>query len=96
MRHRLYLHVAWTTRLRAPILTLPAAAFLAELLPRLARQERTEVIALGIVRTHLHLVVRVHPTTSLPTLLQRLKGVSATLARKERKIHIMWGKGYNV
>src|SRR5207249_6125281 len=37
-----------------------------------------------MVRTHVHLVVRLHPTTRLDRLLQRLKGGSAAIAGKER------------
>jgi REP element-mobilizing transposase RayT len=35
------------------------------------------VLSLGIVRTHVHLLVRLHPTTSIPRPVQRLKGGSA-------------------
>ncbi len=38
------------------------------------------MLHLGILQTHVHLLVRMHPTTQLPRLLQRLKGASAVLA----------------
>jgi REP element-mobilizing transposase RayT len=99
MRHRLYLHVAWTTRDREPTITAPFAAFLGRFLPTVARQERATLLALGVVRTHLHLVVRIDPGTSLPRLLQRWKGGSSVIGSREQLgagNPIRWAKGYNI
>ena len=38
---------------------------------------------MGVVRSHLHLLIRLHPTTSIPRLLQRMKGGSSAIAMKE-------------
>jgi putative transposase len=98
MRHRLYVHLVWTTRLREPQLNLWAASFLSEYLPTVAQQERGQVLAMGIVRTHLHLLIAVHPSTSIPRLIQRLKGGSATVSNREGqgRVAVRWAKGYNI
>ncbi len=56
------------------------------------------MLAIGIVRSHVHLLVRLHPASSLPRLLQRLKGGSAMLANREghARAALRWSKGYNV
>jgi REP element-mobilizing transposase RayT len=99
MRHRLYAHVVWTTRERTPALNERIARFLWRFLRDVARQERSVVLEMGIVRTHVHLVIRTHPTTSLPRLIQRLKGGSAVIATREQHAHpepLRWSKGYGI
>jgi len=53
-----------------------------------------------MVSTHLHLLVRVHPTTVVPRLLQRWKGGSAVVAGKEQRSidghDLRWAKGYSI
>ncbi len=100
MRDRLFAHVVWTTRDRAPLIDGPLAEFLAHLFPITCRQERAHLLELGIVQTHVHMLVRLHPTTQVPRLLQRLKGASAVIARRRglpRDGSILrWAKGYNI
>lgn len=100
MRHRLYVHIVWTTRHREPSIDGRVARFLTPFLPAVAQQERAAILELGVVSDHVHLLVRVHPSTSLPRLVQRLKGGSAVLANREghaRRGHpLHWAKGYNV
>lgn len=98
MYHRLYVHIVWTTRRREPTLDCQAATFLAGFLPAVAHQERSRLIGFGAVRTHVHLLVQLHPTTNLPRLVQRLKGGSAVLSNREGhgRSAIRWAKGYSV
>ena len=84
MRDRIYAHISWTTRERARIIDVPLARFLARLFSITCRQERARMLDLGILQTHVHLLVRMHPTTQLPKLLQRLKGASAVPAGRRR------------
>ena len=72
--HRLYCHVVWTTRNRQPILDAGLARFLCGFLRAVARQERARVLEIGMVATHVHLLIRIHPATELSRLLQRLAG----------------------
>ncbi|HEY2824178.1 MAG TPA: transposase [Gemmatimonadales bacterium] len=83
MRHRLYIHFAWTTRDREPLITADVAALLERFLRGVALQERTEILATGYERTHLHVLAKLPATTSIPRLLQRWKGGSAAVAGKE-------------
>ena len=100
MIHRLYCHVVWTTRNRERVLDAGLARFLCGFLRGVARQERARILEIGMVTTHVHLLVRLHPTTNLSRLLQRLKGGSATIAGKERHStgghKLLWAKGYSI
>ena len=99
MRDRLYVHIVWTTRGRERSIDAPVARFLARFLPAVARQERTGLHALGIVRTHVHVLQQLHPTTNISNLLQRLKGGSSVLANREGHAGVRplrWAKGCNI
>jgi len=100
MRHRLYLHVVWTTRGRAPLLDAHLASFLDRFLRIIAREERALVLEIGMVRTHLHLLLRVHPMTIIPRLLQRLKGASSAVAGREHRAStqtsLKWERSYSI
>lgn len=96
MRHRIYVHLTWTTRDRVPCIDAQAATFLQQTLSRIAHQEPADVLTMGIVTTHVHLAIQLHPATAIPRLLQRLKGPSAALYRRESGRSLRWAKGYNV
>ena len=83
MHHQLLAHIVWTTRDREATIDRARAAYLWEHLPIIARQERARILELGIVATHLHLLLRLHPSTQLPRLLQRMKGGTAALINKQ-------------
>ena len=100
MRHRLFAHIIWTTRERRALIDDKVAAFLLSFLPAVAQQERCTVLELGIVRTHIHMIVRLHPSTNIPKLLQRLKGGSSVIANREghatRDNPLRWARGYTL
>jgi REP element-mobilizing transposase RayT len=99
MRDRLFVHIVWTTRGREPTIDATVARFLSRFLPAIARQERAGLHALGMVRTHVHLLLQLHPTTNISRLLQRLKGGSSVLANREGHAAarpLRWARGYNI
>ena len=99
MRDRLYVHIVWTTRDRQPTIDATVARFLTRYLPAVARQERAGLHAVGMVRTHVHLLLQLHPTTNISRLLQRLKGGSSVLANREGHAAarpLRWARGYNI
>ena len=100
MRHRIYLHITWTTRDREPLITSDAAVMLRRLLPDIAAQERVTILELGLVQTHVHVLAQMYPTTAIPRLLQRLKGGTSVLVNRElgstRVRPLRWAKGYNI
>ena len=98
MRHRIFAHIIWTTRDRAPAIDRAGAELLWRMLPRIARQERALVLEIGIVRTHVHLLIRLHPTTAIPRLMQRMKGGTSVLANRGGTAHheLRWARGYNI
>jgi REP element-mobilizing transposase RayT len=51
-----------------------------------------------MVSTHLHMLLRFHPTTQLPRLMQRMKGATAHGINRGgpmRDTDLRWAKGYS-
>jgi len=98
--HRVYCHLIWTTRDRERLIDAGLARFLCGFLRGVAHQERARILEIGMVQTHVHLMLRVHPTTNLSRLLQRLKGGSAAIAGKEQHSteghRLRWARGYSI
>lgn len=99
MRHRLYVHLIWTTRNRERIIDAATAQFLCRFLRAMARKERAHVLEVGIVQTHVHILARVHPMVGISSLVKRLKGASSAVATRGGlgtygRLH--WAKGYSV
>ena len=100
MRHRLYYHLVWTTRDRAPLIDSTTAEFLCRFLRPMAWKERARILEIGMARTHVHVLLTANPMTNWPHLVQLLKGVSATVANKEgyaaREQPLLWASGYSL
>src|SRR2546425_12332984 len=100
MIDRIYCHVVWKTRDRRPLIDAGVARFLCGFLRAVAAQEGARILEIGMVRTHGHVLVRIHPTTVLSRLLQRMKGCSDAIAGEERQAppdnRPLWGKADSI
>lgn len=99
MRHRLYVHLIWTTRNRQSLIDGDIARFLCRFLRVMARKERAHILELGMVQTHVHALARIHPTRSVSTMVKHLKGASSAIATKNGlggNGRLYWSKGYSV
>ena len=100
MRHQIYYHIVWTTRERRALITAEVAAFLDRYFRAIAGRERCHLLELGMASTHIHLLLRGHPMTVIPRLMQRLKGGSSVIASQEmglpRNHALRWAEGYSI
>ncbi len=55
----------------------PTRDFLDEYFRRMAAREHADLVALAILRTHVHMLIRVVPRIDLPRLVQFFKGGSS-------------------
>jgi len=75
------------------------ARFLVVHLPVIARQEQAVILEMGIVANHIHLLMRLHPVSQIPRLLQRMKGGTAhgiNRGTASRAGDLRWAKGYSL
>jgi REP element-mobilizing transposase RayT len=98
MRYRLYFHLVWTTLNRERLIDAALARYLVRFLRGVARKERAAVLAVGMVQTHIHVLLELHPTASIASVVKRLKGASSAMARREGHgpggRQLRWAKGY--
>lgn len=100
MWHRLYYHLVWTTEKREPLIDAKAARFLSRFLRSIASRYRARVLAMGAVRTHVHVLLSASPQTDWPKLIGHLKGGSSTLWNKDYSVvagwKLRWAAGYGL
>jgi len=96
MRHRILFHVVWVTSRRAQLIDAPAAEFLCRTIRTLAREHRSVVLEIGMVSTHVHVLLRAHPLADLPKMIGRMKGVTSRLAKVEEIAPLSWADGYDI
>lgn len=76
---RLYVHLVWATWDRLPLIGEELEGSLFSCMRVEAGEVGAEVIALGGVEDHVHVLVRIPATVSVSTLVQRMKGASSHL-----------------
>ena len=100
MPSHLYAHLTWTTLRRAPLIDTAVAAFLQRFLPPQAGRFGVEVLAIGIVRDHVHLLLCLPAGCPIPALVQALKGAGARIANRDgiapRDAPLRWDRGYHL
>lgn len=75
-----------------------ARDFLDPFIRRTALSHHVTIVALAILKTHVHLVIRANPKHDLPELLQHLKGGSSHAINRlpGNTIGIRWNPEYSV
>jgi REP element-mobilizing transposase RayT len=96
MPHALYVHLVWVTLERRRMITGRVASFLRRFLPAEATRHGCEVVALGLVPDHVHMVLRIPPRGDLPRMVQGLTGASSRLGNLESTVGLRWEKGYQI
>jgi len=80
---QLYLHCVWGTWDRLPLITPQVERRLYEAIAKKAHELKCEVLALGGIEDHVHLLVRFPTTLSVADLLKGVKGASSHLMTHE-------------
>jgi len=73
----IYVHLIWATWDREPLLTPELASRAQRVVADKARECGAEMLAIGDVENHLHLLVRLPATLDVATFVKRVKGGSA-------------------
>ena len=74
---RLYYHFVWATWDRTPLLTGDVEKKAYALIRQQVTIQQAEVIAIGGIEDHVHLLVSVPPTAALSDFIKAVKGVSS-------------------
>ncbi|MBI2389007.1 MAG: IS200/IS605 family transposase [Deltaproteobacteria bacterium] len=96
----LVIHAVWSTKDRARVLPASADEWWDEAIRREAGKLRCSVLAVGLTWDHVHLVASLHPTVTLATLIQQIKGASCRAWNQSRLVArpdwrpLVWQDGY--
>ena len=96
---RLYGHLSWVTFARLPRIDERVAEFLSRFLPAECMRHGAQPLALGLVRDHVHMVIKLPSRFDAPRLVQGLKGASARLANRDGlmpRAPLRWAEGYDL
>ena len=95
-RVALFVHLVWATWDRLPLLTGERERRVYRCIEDVSRELEAEVLALGGVQDHVHVVVRLPATLAVADLVQRIKGASSHLATHEADAEnvFKWQGGY--
>ncbi len=95
--HLILYHLVFCPKRRTPVLVGDVARDAEELIRRKCEQHGWEVVALEVMPDHVHLFVRVWPTTSAADVVKEVKGTSHELRAKYRhllKLPSLWTRSY--
>ncbi len=80
---QLFVHCVWATWDRLPLLTTRLERPIYNAIIVKCHELKCEVIAIGGMPDHIHLLIRLHPTMSVSDLLKSVKGSSSHLVTHE-------------
>ena len=80
---QLYLHLVWATWDRLPLVTPAIEPRLYAAIAEKCRTLKCEPLAIGGIEDHVHLLVRLHTTVAVATLVKEVKGSSSHLVTHE-------------
>ncbi|MFO0651577.1 MAG: IS200/IS605 family transposase [Polyangiales bacterium] len=92
----LFVHLVWSTSRRESALEASFATRVHHQLALLCARARAPALAVGGVADHVHLLVALHPTVAVSTLVRTLKtNTSPWIAREIHCPTIAWQNGYS-
>ena len=95
-RHRLQYHLVWIPKYRRRVLRGKMAIRLKQLLNEGCRINRWWISELSIQEDHVHLIIQTNPRDSVAEVVQRLKGGTSRVIRKEypELEEFLWGDSF--
>ena len=95
-RHRLMYHLVWIPKYRKRLLRGKVAVRLRHWLYEACKVNRWWIEELNILPDHVHVLIQVSPTETVAEVVQRLKGGTSYLLRKEfpELEEALWGGSF--
>lgn len=89
-------HGIWSTKDRMPLITGSIEQQIWKMIASVAARNEIQVIRVGGIKDHVHLLMRLPKTMSISEAMQRIKGASAKYINDERIVEARfgWQDGY--
>ncbi|MDY0093597.1 MAG: IS200/IS605 family transposase [Candidatus Vecturithrix sp.] len=90
-------HIVFSTKMRHNLITPDLAQDLYPYIGGIIRDEKGALLKIGGMPNHVHLLTKFHPSISVSTMLQHIKGSSSKWINEGRRIqgHFSWQTGYS-
>lgn len=99
--HRVHLivyHLIWCTKRRKPVLINEIKVDCEKHIKEKCEENAWQILELSVQPEHIHLFVRVFPTTTAYSVVKECKGITSYFLRKKfkelLKLPCMWSKSY--
>jgi len=95
-KHRLQYHVVWIPKYRRRVLRGKLAIRLKQLLYEGCQVNRWWISEMSIQDDHVHIVIQTKPRESVAEVVQRLKGVTSRVLRRDfpELEEFLWGESF--
>jgi putative transposase len=90
----IYIHVIFSTKNRFPSIPLDLESRLFPYLGSIAQEHRSPILKINGMADHVHMLLKLHATTSLAILLKELKAYSSAWVKKQNIKDFAWQEGY--
>lgn len=80
---KLWIHCVWSTKLRFPFLKRNLRILLFDHIIKNADTKSIEIIQIGGWEEHVHLLLKIHPSQNLSSIIHLIKGESSSWINKE-------------
>ena len=92
-KHKLQFHVVWIPKYRKRVLRGKIAIRIRRLLYEGCKMNRWYISELKIKEDHIHMIIQISPKDSIADVINRLKGASSRVIRKEypELEEFLWG-----
>jgi REP element-mobilizing transposase RayT len=93
---RLYYHIVWATKRRAPLITREIEPFVHRIIGSKFQVEGGRVYALNGMEDHIHVVAAIPPARDISLVIKAVKGSTSHLLRHEKHLAFQWQPGYGI
>ncbi|HEX8691905.1 MAG TPA: IS200/IS605 family transposase [Longimicrobium sp.] len=91
---QLYLHVTWSTWDRLPLITPDRQPVVYASIQQQCSVLGADVLAIGGIEDHVHVLLRFRPTHSISHLVGRMKGASSRVVEQASREPFKWQGAY--
>jgi putative transposase len=89
-----YLHIIFATKNREPLILPDFEKRLYGYINGIAIKKQSPILNINGIEDHIHLLIKLHPSVPLSTMVKELKSYSSGWMKKEGDPNFKWQEGY--
>ncbi len=89
-----YLHLIFSTKNREPLIHPDIEERLHSYIIGVSREQRVPILKINGIEDHVHILIKLHPSIALATLVREYKSYSTAWMKKNEYSDFSWQAGY--